>query len=150
MIQVGDLLSDAARRSLTLPVSCSVQDAVEQMARNGVEAVVVAEAERPVGMFSGHDLLRLFQQKGPSSAPETDLRAAMTDRILVAAADEDIRRVMVKMLDTGIRHLVVVAEDVIVGQLALCDVVKKMFDVLDGEIRHLNEYIADLHEAGTD
>ena len=149
-MQVGDLLSDDAGKSLTLPGNCPVQEAVEKMARKSADAVVVAEDGRPVGTFSGPDLLGLFQKQPAAQMQSVVLKEAMTDRLVVAAPEEEIRPVLARMLDGEIRHLVVLSGDMIVGHLALCDIVKKMFEILDGEIRHLNDYIADLHEAGND
>jgi CBS domain-containing protein len=149
-MQVGELLSGKARKSLTLPADCPVQEAVERMTLEAVEAAVVADAGRPVGVFTGHDLLRLFQRQTPEAILRTPLGEAMSDRLVVAAPDEEVRKVMAKMLDGGVRHLVVLSGDTILGQLPLCDIVKKVFDIVDGELHHLKEYIADLHEAGMD
>lgn len=150
MMQVRDLLSDSERKSLALPGDCPVGEAIEQMAQETVEAVVVTEDGRPVGIFSGRDLLSLFQKLPAERIHRTLLKEAMTNRLVVSAPEEEIRPVMAKMLNGEIRHLVVLFGDSIIGRLALCDIVKKMFEILDGEIRHLNEYIADLHEAGSD
>ena len=149
-MQVGELLPDHAQKTLILPGDCPVQEAIEKMALKDVAAVVVTEEARPVGMFSGRDLLKLFQQQPSPAIHRVVLKEAMTDRFVLAAPEEEIRQVLVKMLSGEIRHLVVFSKDAILGQLALCDIVRKMFEILDGEIRHLNDYIADLHEAGTD
>jgi predicted transcriptional regulator len=150
MMQVGELLPDHARKLLTLPTGCLVKDAVEQIAQEEVEAAVVTKANRPVGMFSGHELMQLLQKEPPEAFYRTAVGEVMTERFVVAAPEEEVRQVMGKMLNAEIRHLVIFSGDTILGQLALCDIVKKMFEILDGEVRHLNDYIADLHEAGTD
>ena len=149
-MQVGDLLSASERKSLTLPGDCPVQKAVEKMAQEIVEAVVVTDGGRPIGLFSGHDLLGLFQRQAPEQIYRTPLKEAMSDRFVVVSPEEEIRPVLAKMLDGGIRQMVVASGDTVLGQLPLCDIVKKMFDILDNEVRHLNDYIADLHEAGMD
>ncbi len=149
-MQVGELLSNKAKKPLTLSADCPVIEAVERMGREDVESAVVVGAGRPVGMFAGSDLLRLLQRKTAEALHRTTLEEAMTDQFVVAAPKEEIRPVMAKMLDGGIRHLVVASGGTVLGQLPLCEIVKKVFDILDGEIRHLNEYIADLHEAGSD
>ncbi|MCF8080872.1 MAG: CBS domain-containing protein [Desulfobacterales bacterium] len=149
-MQIGELLTGKARKFLILSLECPVAEAVERMAQEGVEAAVVADAGRPVGMFSGQDLLRLLQTKTTEAPQRTALGEAMSDQFVVASSEEEIRPVMAKMLDGGIRHLVVASGDAVLGQLPLCEIVKKMFDVLDSELRHLNDYIADLHEAGMD
>ncbi|MCF8051675.1 MAG: CBS domain-containing protein [Desulfobacterales bacterium] len=149
-MQIGELLSGKARKFLILSLECPVNEAVERMAHEGVEAVVVADAGRPVGMFSGPDLLRLLQTKTAEALHRTALGEAMSDQFVVAFPEEEIRPVLAKMLDGGIRQLVVASGDAVLGQLPLCEIVKKMFDILDNEVRHLNDYITDLHEAGMD
>jgi signal-transduction protein with cAMP-binding, CBS, and nucleotidyltransferase domain len=150
MMQVGELLTDQVHETLTLPGGCSVQAAIEKMAAEAVEAVVVTADDRPVGIFSGPELLKLFQTDTPAVIQRAPLKEAMSDRFVLAGPEEEVRQVMGKMLNAEIRHLVVFSADAILGQIALCDIVKRMFEILDREIRHLNDYIADLHEAGTD
>jgi signal-transduction protein with cAMP-binding, CBS, and nucleotidyltransferase domain len=149
-MQVGELLTDQGHETLTLPVDCSVQEAIEKMAAEAVEAVVVTEEDRPVGIFAGPELLRLLQADTAAAIRRAALKEAMTDQFVLAGPGEETRQVMAKMLNGRIRHLVVISEDAILGQIALCDIVKKMFEILDGEIRYLNDYIADLHEFGKD
>ncbi len=149
-MRIGELLSGKARKFLILPLECPVNEAVERMAQQGVEAAVVADAHRPVGMFSGPDLLRFLQTKTAEALQSAALGEAMSDQFAVASPEEEIRPVLAKMLDGGIRQLVVASGDKVLGQLPLCEIVKKMFDILDNEVRHLNDYIADLHEAGMD
>ncbi len=149
-MKLGDLLSGNPREALVLPTDCAVQEALGKMARRGESAVVVAEYGRPVGVFSGPDLVRLFQRTPAAVLEQVRLTEAMTDRFTVASPDEDLRATMVKMLNAEIRHLIVADGEKIVGRLALCEIVETMFEVLDGEIRQLNAYISDLHEAGMD
>jgi CBS domain-containing protein len=149
-MKVGDLLEVQPRKTLALPGDFPVTEAIDKMAEELVEAVVVTGEARPVGIFSGPDLLRLYQKEKPEAIHRAALKEAMTERFILAAPGDEIRQVMVKMLEGEIRHLVVFSGDAILGQLPLCDIVKKMFEILEGEIRHLNDYIADLHEAGTD
>jgi len=149
-MQVGELLTDQVHETLMLPGDCPVQAAIEKMATEAAEAVVVTADGRPVGIFSGPELLKLFQTDTPAVIQRAPLKEAMSDRFVLAGPEEEVRQVMGKMLNAEIRHLVVFAADAILGQIALCDIVKKMFEILDREIRHLNDYIADLHEAGTD
>jgi signal-transduction protein with cAMP-binding, CBS, and nucleotidyltransferase domain len=149
-MKVGELLTDQEHETLALSGDCPVKDAIEKMAAEAAEAVVVTEDGRPAGMFSGPELLRLLQTDTPAAIQRAALKDAMTDRFVLAGPGEETRQVMAKMLSGRIRHLVVLSGDAILGQIALCDIVKKMFEILDGEIRHLNDYIADLHEFGTD
>jgi signal-transduction protein with cAMP-binding, CBS, and nucleotidyltransferase domain len=57
---------------------------------------------------------------------------------------------MAMMIKSDIKHLPVIEEKKILGMLTLNDLIEQQIGSLTDEIRHLKNYIDDLHDAGRD
>ena len=72
----------------------------------------------------------------------------MTHNLVVVKPQDTIPAVIARMIKANITHLPVVEKERIVGMLTLVDLMEHQIAALDEEIHQLNEYIADLHDAG--
>jgi diguanylate cyclase (GGDEF)-like protein/PAS domain S-box-containing protein len=100
------IISVMSRSVFKLPPDASLQDALDIMQAHRDICVVVAEADRPLGIITERDIVRLY-----SSNPERigiPVREVMTSPVLTISQDNTINEAAERMLATRVRHLVVV------------------------------------------
>jgi CBS domain-containing protein len=149
-MHVHALMSQKARPVHSIACHRTVDDAVRLMAAQKVSALVVTESEHPIGIFAEMDVFRCYVIQGSSVISHIPLKDAMAYKLIVAKPEDEISAVMALMMKADIRHLPVMEKDEIIGILALNDLIEHQIESLTAEIRHLREYIADLHDAGQD
>ena len=101
-------------------------DAAKLMLEHKVGCVVVVEKKKarnvPVGIVTEQDLV-LKIVAGDARAGAIRITAVMSDKLMTAAAHENVSDVLQKMYAKGIRHMPVInAEGEIIGILASEDV----------------------------
>jgi len=94
------------RSVLSLPPEANLQKAVELMEDHHDNCVVVTENQYPVGIVTERDLVRLFseQEEGVTSS----LGEVMTCPVRTVPSDATVTEAAELMLETGMRHLVVI------------------------------------------
>ncbi|PWG63557.1 DUF294 nucleotidyltransferase-like domain-containing protein [Spiribacter halobius] len=98
---------------LSCPPELSVREAVERMhARKVGSMVVVDEAQRPVGIFTLHDLRALIAARADLEAP---IGSVMTPRPCCLSAETYAFEAVVEMAQRHIRHVVVTEGERLVG-----------------------------------
>lgn len=144
-----DLLNQTTRSVVTAPADLTVEDAIVLMDQEKVGALIVVKEDRPVGIFSTRECLRLCLEKKPALFGGITLDAAMSKPITVGP-DEARDTVMDMMLRADIDHLPVIEDSRLKGVLNVRDLMMERIQILEDELRHLKNYIDDLHEAGRD
>jgi len=147
---VRDVLGKKGRAAITIAGDRSVDEAVTLMDRRRVSALIVTDADRPVGIFAERDALRTYLKDKKTAFAEVKLADVMTNKLITASPEDRIDAAMKMMLSADIRHLPVVEDDRIVGMLTVKDLIEHQMDLLDEELVHLKEYIRDLHDANLD
>jgi CBS domain-containing protein len=145
----------AVLKKKTLPVYTvsadqSVDDAINLMVAKKVNALIVTDAQRPVGVFTVRDFFQHYLPGGKGAWSDVKLKSAMTGRLVSAETTDDITDIINVMIKSDLDHLPVVEDDKILGLIDLKDLVKFQLESLTGEIHQLKDYIDDLHEAGQD
>ena len=87
----------------------SIRKVVEYLCEHNIGAVVVREGDRVVGVFSERDLMNRVILKR-SDPDKTVVGDVMTKELICVSPNEDYRIAKARMLDEGIRHLVVMDE----------------------------------------
>jgi IMP dehydrogenase len=64
--------------------------------------------------------------------------------------EDEVSAVMTMMIQADIKHMPVIKENEIAGLLTLADLIEHQINMLTEELRHLRDYIEDLHHAGQD
>lgn len=110
-------LSELVRRA---PVSCTPQtplrEALALMHRENVGSMVVAEAARPVGIFTLHDLLSRVALAGREMG--TPMRDVMTPQPIALPETATAHEAALAMARHGIRHVLVLRDEQCVGVIS--------------------------------
>lgn len=119
----------------------SVFDALEEMAKRDVGALIVMEDGQVVGIFSERDYARKIILAGKSSR-ETPVQDIMTDRVIYARPDLTLEQCLALMTDKRIRHLPVLRGDDLIGVVSIGDLVKGIIDDQRFLISQLENYVS--------
>jgi CBS domain-containing protein len=149
-MKVHELLSQKVRPVYTISSDQTVDDAINLMTAEKTGALIVTEADHPVGIFAERDVFRAHIKDKSTAFSEIRLKDAMTNKLFVAKAEDEVSSVMSMMIQAEIKHMPVMEENKIVGMLTLHDLIEHQIDMLTEELQHLREYIEDLHHAGQD
>jgi len=147
---IKDILDQEDRDPLGIESGRSLEDAVNLMVDHNRSALIVMEGDRPVGIFTERDLLLSHSRIKPVKLSGIPLKNAMTNKLIVAKPEDKIDSAIALMIQTGIRHLPVVEGGHIISLLNMCDLVQYQVENLSTELRYLEEYLNDLHDAGRD
>jgi IMP dehydrogenase len=149
-MKVHELLKLKSRPVYTLSSDQTVDDAINLMTAKKTAALIITEADHPVGVFAERDVFRAHIRDKAAAFSDIPLKDAMTPKLLVAKTEDEISSVMSMMIQADIKHMPVIAEDKIVGMLTLADLIEHQINMLTDELHHLRDYIEDLHHAGQD
>jgi CBS domain-containing protein len=118
----------------------SVQDAVAEMNRHRIGAIVVLDGPRLVGIFTERDVLRRVVGAGldPKSALVADV---MSPGVITIAPDATVEQTMTIFTERRCRHLPVLQDGAIRGVISIGDITRWMADANRAEAEHLRNYI---------
>ena len=149
-MKVQELLQLKFRPVYTLSSDQTVDDAINLMTAKKTGALIITEADHPVGVFAERDVFRAHIKDKTAAFSDIPLKDAMTPKLLVAKTEDKISSVMAMMIQADIKHMPVIEENKIVGMLTLADLIEHQINMLTDELHHLRDYIEDLHHAGQD
>lgn len=140
MKRVDRILEHKGREIFHVPPTASVYEAIEQMARRSVGALLVMEEGKLVGILSERDYARKVILQGKSSR-DTPVSEIMTTQVQCIPAELRVEEAMALMTDRRIRHLPVVKEKEVIGVISIGDVVRAVIDEQEFHIQQLENYI---------
>ena len=150
MENLRDLLKSKGSEVWTIDAGKTVLDAIRMMADKDVGALVVVDAEKPVGIITERHYAREVFLKGKQS-PKTQIREVMGTPVVCASPEHTIPESMAMMTDKRIRHLPVVDQEQLVGIVSIGDLVKSQLHDHEFTIENLIEYIhGPSHPSGVD
>jgi len=149
-MKVHALLKEKLRPAHTIAGHRSVDNAIGIMAGKQATALIVAENEEPIGIFTDRDVFRYFVKNKTTALSDIAVQNAMTDNMIAAKPEDDASGFISIMKMADIRHLPIIKEKKIIGLLTLNDLIEHQIESLTDEIHQLKDYIEDLHEAGRD
>jgi CBS domain-containing protein len=102
----------------------TLRSVAEELAAGEIGAVVVRIPGRPSGLVSERDLVPVVA----SGADVATVQAAdvMSAELVTAAPDDSIVEVGTRMLDAGVRHVVLRKGDEVVGIVSIRDVLRAL------------------------
>jgi CBS domain-containing protein len=118
----------------------TVLEVARSMSEKRVGALAVLEEDRLVGIFSERDLMTRVVAKG-LDPQKVLVDEVMTRNLIVASPNDSYAEAMTKMQKAGIRHLLIVDGDQLMGMLSLRDLLQVDIKEKSAEIESLHEYI---------
>ncbi|MCO4099233.1 MAG: CBS domain-containing protein [Gemmatimonas sp.] len=118
----------------------TVFEAVEQLARLEVGALLVMDGDRLAGVFSERDYTRKITLLGRNSR-ETLVSEIMTANVITVNATTRTRECMSLMSARKIRHLPVVEGERVLGMISIRDIMDDIISDHEHTIASLESYI---------
>jgi len=141
MKTLQNVLATKGDEIFSIGPAASVFDALEEMAKREVGALIVLDDGQVVGIFSERDYARKIILVGKSSR-ETPVSEIMTSRVVFARPDLTLEECLALMTDKRIRHLPVMQNDELIGVVSIGDLVKGIIDEQRFRISQLESYIS--------
>lgn len=139
---VSALLQAKPTKVITIPTQEDLGQAAYLLMKHNIGGLpVVDESGSPVGFLAERDIVRALEDD-PEGAGRLPVREAMRRPAPVCRADDELRKVMSRMTRERLRHLVVMADDGIVGVISVGDLVKHRLEQLETETGVLRDYVA--------
>jgi CBS domain-containing protein len=140
-MRIATLLSDKGTSVATIPGEATVADAVAELGRQGVGALVVSpDGVRIEGIVSERDVVRSLAH-GDARLLGQAVSTIMSTEVQTCGLDDDTERLMRLMTERRIRHVPVVDESSLCGIVSIGDVVKVRIAELESDAKELVEYI---------
>jgi CBS domain-containing protein len=140
METVADILGYKGTEVHSVTPDTTVLSAVEKMCDRHVGALLVCNANIPLGIFSERDLMKrvILARRDPLVTRVADV---MTTDVVCIAPDTSAREAMAIMTDRRCRHLPIVAGGKIAGMLSIGDLVRWASQEQAFEIQLLTDYV---------
>lgn len=140
METIKQLLDAKGHDIYTIDPDKTVYEAVDEMARREVGALLVVRNKRPVGIVSERDYARKVILKGRASK-ETLVRDIMTTRLYYARPILTIEQGLALMSAKKVRHLPVIEDGDVLGMVTMGDLVQAIIAEQKFIINQLQSYI---------
>ena len=142
MTIVAQVIKNKAVQSIfTISPNATVLEAIKIMADKGVGALVVAEDEKVVGIFSERDYTRKIALMERSSN-NTLVSYIMTSKVISVSLNNTVEECLNLMTDRHLRHLPVLENEKLVGFISIGDLVKAAMEDQRVLIEQLQQYIS--------
>lgn len=140
MITVSMILKQKGESVWTISPETTILDALMQMAKRNVGALVVEDNGEICGIVSERDFARKTAEarSGNLILPVKDF---MTKKVYTVKPEQTLDECMEWMTMEHIRHLPVVDNDRLVGIISIGDVVKNLLDEKSSTINSMEDYI---------
>lgn len=126
----------------TVDPQAPVRDAVAELARHNIGALVVSpDGREVVGIMSERDVVRWLGTDG-TAVLDRPVESIMKREVKTCSPDESTDDLMGTMTQGRFRHVPVVEDGQLIGIISIGDVVKVRIDELDLEREQLAGYIA--------
>lgn len=137
---IADLLADKGRQVYTTRKSVTVYEAVREMNRKRVGALVVTDEQRPVGIFTERDVMRRIVDEDRDPAL-TRVVEVMTPDPLTITAELSVDDAMALMTQRRFRHLPVMDQGTLIGIVSIGDLMRWVTLHQAEHIDRMAEYI---------
>ncbi|HUF74997.1 MAG TPA: CBS domain-containing protein [Longimicrobiales bacterium] len=139
-MKMTEILRTKGHDVVTIAETCSVLEAIGVLVRHNIGALVVTDRERPTGIFTERDVLRLAA-RSPNALSTIQVAGVMTRDPVTAAPEDELHAIMGVMTERKIRHLPVVEQGELVGIVSIGDLLNACRSVAEEENSHLRQYI---------
>ncbi len=141
METVGQILTEKGATVYSVKPGATVLEAVDEMCRRHVGAILVCDDGHPRGMFSERDLMvRVVLRRRDPLVTRVD--EVMTREVVGVGQDTSVNEAMAIMTQRRCRHLPVMSDGRVVGMISIGDLVRRASRHQEYEIRMLQDYIS--------
>jgi len=137
---VRSILENKGHDILSISPGATVYEAIAEMARRDVGALLVLSNGKLVGIISERDYARKVILQGKSSK-ETLVQEIMTPSVVTVTSSQTVDECMRIVTDLHIRHLPVVENGELGGMVSIGDLVKTIISSQSYTIDELYTYI---------
>ena len=143
---LSDVLRHKGSHVSRVAPECTVQEAVRQMNRERVGALLVMCGDTIVGIFSERDLLRrvIAEDRSPAATQVGDV---MTTEVVVVKPTRTVGEAMQVVTEKRVRHLPVVEDGRLLGIISSGDLTRWTVAEKEGLIHSLMDYIQGTYPA---
>lgn len=139
-MKIEEILRSKGRNVVTITRERTVLEAVKILEENNIGGIVVMEGDRPVGIVTERDVLRLTA-RSPGELGSITVSSVMVRELIVATPEDQLQEAMQVMTEEKIRHLPVMEGKRLVGIVSIGDLLNACRIVAEQENAHLREYI---------
>lgn len=139
-MKIEEILRSKGRNVVTITRERTVLEAVKILEENNIGGIVVMEGDRPVGIVTERDVLRLTA-RSPGELGSITVSSVIVRELIVATPGDQLREAMQVMTEERIRHLPVMEGKQLVGIISIGDLLNACRIVAERENAHLREYI---------
>jgi CBS domain-containing protein len=140
MHNIRDILQKKGTTVFYVSPDETVLEAIRRMAEENVGALLVLEADQPVGFFSERDYSRKVILQGLRSE-DTPVRTVMTTPVLTISPDATVQQGLSIMSEKFVRHLPVTDDSGVIGVVSIGDLVKAVIEDQQALIEQLERYL---------
>jgi CBS domain-containing protein len=141
-MSIQAILDLKGRGVITISRSATLKDAVDQMVKNGIAALIVTSGDAIAGITSEREIVLAIANHG-ERALAMPVMEALAPGIFRIAPQDSLKHAMNLMTHHRVRHLPVVADGKLVGIVSIGDIIKRRVDDLEMESNVLRDiYIA--------
>jgi CBS domain-containing protein len=141
MKTISQFLEQSNRSIYAVTPTSTVREALEEMAKHNIGALLVLDGSNLAGIFSERDYARKVALKGKSSS-DALINEVMTHKVITINTKHTIDQCMQIMTDNHIRHLPIVNDQRVMGLISIGDVVREMISYQKSMIEQLQSYIS--------
>lgn len=140
-VPISALLQRKGSAVYSVPPHLSIFEAVAEMNRLRIGAIVIIDQGRLAGIFTERDVLRRVVGDGvdPKAVKVSEV---MSTDVMTIAPEATVEDVASMFTERRCRHLPVVADDKLVGLISIGDISRWVADAHRAEAEHLKNYIA--------
>ena len=139
-MKIEEILRNKGHDVVTITESRSVLEAVQILVEHNIGGLVVTEGERPTGILTERDILRLTA-RAPGELGSIRVGAVMTRELITARPEDQLAETMGVMTENKIRHLPVMEGDRLTGIISIGDLVNACRLLAEHENSELRQYI---------
>ena len=137
---VDHILHQKGRQVWTVSPEMTVLDAIRQLAEKNVGALIVAEGDILIGMFSERDYTRKIILRGRSSK-DTKVGEIVSAPVQTVTPEDTVEDCMRLMTEHRIRHLPVLHAGKIAGVVSIGDLVNWIISTQKVALEQMESYL---------
>ena len=148
---IGSILKQKKNEIYSVKGISKLCDAIDEMNNKNVGALLVKDKKDNIsGIISERDIITKACSKHINT-DETEVNDVMTaiDKLIIGTVNDTISYAMHVMTNKKIRHLPIYDNEKLVGLISIGDVLKKVMDENEAEVRLLKEYIKNPYGVNT-